>query len=456
MKATGVLNVEWERFKKQIAFRRGEPVASRSNWPHETLSQFLIRRKVLDAARLQAEMAEQTKAQPPIPFGEWLVQRGLIAAHDFNELLDAHFRERVFNLIPLTHGEVSFEAVEDLKLKETDQAKFHEPFLKMLWDAAKLHIDEANSKARLATLGAKPFKAKGDFPLSLAPKDLRLWNDLQKTLKTLNAWDAESLRLAAVALEFQQLEVGANPEEKLLQDFQALEKKFKGANPFEILGVEVQADTGTCRKAYLDLVKRYHPDRLPPESSPKLKALAEALFAKINEAHSTATDAEKRAEYEAKIELERQGGMEQIEKTLEAEMLIPQAKMALNRRHFKAAHEIYLKIIEVLPKDGELLADFAYCKVMQLIEGKIPYKSKVPEFVKDIERALKLRSNYAQAYYYRGMILKLEGQTDKALQDFDQALSLDSSLTEAASESRLLRTRKDSSGKGGGFFGKKS
>lgn len=455
LRETGLMTVSWEKFKKQIVFRNGDPVASRSNWPHEALGSYLVRRKILDQTKLQ-EIANELKAMAhPPPLGEYLVQKQIVSAGDFSNLLEAHFRDRIFNLISLSHGDIEFKSAAEIPLKETDQTKLTEPFAKLLWEAVRGQFDEAISRSRLGFISSRPLKSKGDFPFPLAPKELRLWNDLSREFKMLSQLDADSLRLMAVAVEFKAYELGESQIERLTKELKDLSLRFQKASAFEILGVAQTATVEDCKKAYLQLVKKYHPDRLPPDPTPELRRLSEEVFGKINDAHSTMVDPDKRAEYLARVEIESQGGMEKIEQTLEAEMLIPQAKMSLKRRHYKVALEAYEKIEKVLKNDPEIIADAGFARFMMAVESKLPFKDKVKGAIAEIERAMKIRENYGPAYYYRGFIFKLDGQNDRAMMDFEQALSLDSSLTEAASELRLLKTRKAPEKKSG-FFGGKS
>src|SRR5690349_7047744 len=62
-------------------------------------------------------------------------------------------------------------------------------------------------------------------------------------------------------------------------------------NPYEILGVSVNATDHEIKRAYRNLVKRYHPDRRSPEAS------HEAIAA-INHAYDILSDPEKRAQYD--------------------------------------------------------------------------------------------------------------------------------------------------------------
>lgn len=455
-KATGVLTIQWEKFKKQIVFRAGEAVASRSNWPHELLSNFLIRRKPEQAAELKAAFMEHSKLTERQPLGEYLVGRGLFDGAELLRMMEEHFMDRVFNLVGLTHGSVEFVTLQELPLKDVDQMMMREPLLKGLTDSVRLIWDEASSRSRLQGISGRPVRVRGDFALPLAAKELRVWNELQKDFRLLQKCDADALRLLALAQEFSALEIGESPVEKLKKELDLMSQKFSKATYPEILGVSPQASIDECKTAYLGLIKKFHPDRLPADAGPELRKVCESVFSKINEAHSTLIDPERRTEYHAKVELDKAGGMEMIEKTLEAEMLIPQAKASLKRKTFRVAMDQFAQIMKVLKKDPEIEADYLFAQFMNLVEAKVPFKSRVQEFTQGLTQTLSRRENYGAAYYYRGMIYKLDGQVDKALEDFDSAVEYDSSLTEAVSEARVLRMRKDSGSKKSGLFGKKS
>ena len=53
-------------------------------------------------------------------------------------------------------------------------------------------------------------------------------------------------------------------------------------NPYKVLGVPENADAETVKKAYYDLVKKYHPDKY---ANNPLKELAEEKLKEINEAY---------------------------------------------------------------------------------------------------------------------------------------------------------------------------
>lgn len=440
-KGTGMLTIEWDKFKKQIVFKNGEPTATKSNWLQESFGQFLVKKKRIDMPTLHVELKAIEAEGKETPLGEWLMKRGLLQPQEIADLLEGHFRERVFNLLVLSRGQISFETALEDRMLSAENIRLTEPFLKLLWDAARVLYTEAWCRGQVAGLLSKEARLKDVFPLALSPQELRLWNDLTQKPKTVSACDETGLRLIAAAMEFDLVIWSASAEEKLVADLAATEAKLKKATLYEVLGVAAEAPVEDCKKAYLELVKKYHPDRLPVQNKPDLKQLSEKVFARINEAYATLTDSEKRKEYQANLEIEASGGMQKIQARLQAEMLLPQAKMALRRRHFQNALEAFKTIEAELKEDGEVIADRVYCEVMCLVETKGDLKAKMQAFKQDLQKALKIKPDYADAYYYRGILSKLDGDFGKALADFDRALELNPKLNEAASEVRVLRMR---------------
>ena len=62
-------------------------------------------------------------------------------------------------------------------------------------------------------------------------------------------------------------------------------KDFKKMNPYETLGISQKADDDQVRQAYLDLIRRYPPDRFPER------------FAAISESYQTLKDENSRLQY---------------------------------------------------------------------------------------------------------------------------------------------------------------
>jgi curved DNA-binding protein CbpA len=88
-------------------------------------------------------------------------------------------------------------------------------------------------------------------------------------------------------------------------------------NYYRVLGVEVDADAATIKKAYRELAQKYHPDRNSGDKS------AEAKMKKINEAYGVLGDEKKRRVYDKTQKEET----EQRDPTIDEDWLITQIQM---------------------------------------------------------------------------------------------------------------------------------
>eukprot|EP00882_Tetradesmus_deserticola_P013977 GHRQ01014853.1.p2 GENE.GHRQ01014853.1~~GHRQ01014853.1.p2 ORF type:complete len:107 (+),score=37.07 GHRQ01014853.1:281-601(+) len=74
---------------------------------------------------------------------------------------------------------------------------------------------------------------------------------------------------------------------------------------YKVLGVDISASTRDIKKAYKDLARQYHPDKV---HSSKEKAENEDKFREIAEAYEVLNDDEKRGAYDRGEDLDQQGG----------------------------------------------------------------------------------------------------------------------------------------------------
>jgi curved DNA-binding protein CbpA len=449
-KASGVLTVEWERFTKQVVFRSGEPVASRSNWPQEGLAQYLLKSAKIDHQSLRRELLAMQTDSERRSLSEWLVLKQLVSPSEMNEILAAHFQERVFGLVGLSHGRLSFRPPSPGVQLEAEPSQLQGPFLKLLWDAAKAQLDSGVCRAKLAQRMTQRIKAVGQFPLPLLPTELRLWNVLSREPQLVSAADEATLKILTVAAEFDALELVQESSFQLLSELKQLEAKTRQQKYHEILEVDVETiSPDAIKKIYLEMIKKYHPDRLPSGAPEEARSLAEKIFARVNEAYSTLSNSAKRTEYLAQIQLEKMGGREKVEKQLQAEQMLGQAKLTLKGKNFRKAYELFSSIAKLLPEDAEVRADQIYAEMMTLIAEKKSVKDQLPQYIRQFEDCVKLKADYSGGFYYLGLSYKMDGRLEKAVAAFDKAAQLDSHLHEASSEARILRMKIDSAKKNG-------
>jgi hypothetical protein len=102
----GVLRVERGAVRRHFFIQRGYLVGESSSEPTEHLGQVLARLRLLDAARAAAAFDEAEAAR--VPFGTFLVERGLVAKARLMEALEHKAREAIFDCYGWESGEVEF------------------------------------------------------------------------------------------------------------------------------------------------------------------------------------------------------------------------------------------------------------------------------------------------------------------------------------------------------------
>lgn len=446
-KASGLLTIEWDKFKKQIGFKGGEIVLLKSNWPQESFANFLVK-EGLPAGKVKEVFEDWEKQSPRPDINVWIVSKDLVGGARLSELHTRFFQFRAFNLIWHQQGKYQFQTLPENYDFGPQREALSMPLLKQIWSVIEHEPKDIFFQNYLRSVMDKnPVFHQADFPFEISGALLRKWKDLLSEKPKPENLLGTSLRLLAVAAMLQIVSWSSNRDSGqtmlgkavVTQDeLRSLESHYSKMKAHEILGVAYDAPIEKCKEIYHELILRYHPDRMP---DPEMKRIGESVFSFINGAFTVMTDSEKRLDYQAGIELEKMGGVEALQKRVEAEMKIPQAQQSLKRRHFRQALEAFEEIQKYLPDDGEVLADKTYAEMMWIIETKQNLKLRLPKLKQSYDSALLLRPRYAAAHYYRGLLYRYDNQLEKALHDFDEAISIDPNLSEAQSEARLIRIR---------------
>src|SRR5438105_5001305 len=79
-------------------------------------------------------------------------------------------------------------------------------------------------------------------------------------------------------------------------------ERLKDASHYEILGITAQAPPADIRTAWIGAAKKYHSDAFSGLELGSARRVAEELFARVNEANSVLTDANRRADYDVYLD----------------------------------------------------------------------------------------------------------------------------------------------------------
>ncbi len=130
--------------------------------------------------------------------------------------------------------------------------------------------------------------------------------------------------------------------------------EIEGKTHFEVLGVDRKADPATLKKAYFALSRDFHPDSFAGLQLGAAQRQLETVFSAIQEAYAVLTDAEKRGEYEAKLNLEQGGGSSDIGAIFAAESDFNRIKNLVERGELVGAAKLIGKVASVLANNEEV------------------------------------------------------------------------------------------------------
>lgn len=201
-------------------------------------------------------------------------------------------------------------------------------------------------------------------------------------------------------------------------------------DPFDTLGVAANAPADAARAAYFQLVKSWHPDRLPAALAPVRDDVGK-IFSQMTKAHQTLTDVEARKEFIAAKEaraaaLHRPRGV-----------TIRLIETALSKKDFAFAAEESRKLAAENAQDAEALALVAW-SMSAAGEGT---EQSVRAALSALDHAIRSDAQCARAFHYRAMLHKRQGGGANAHRDFARAVALDPKNVDATRELRIYEMR---------------
>ncbi len=219
-----------------------------------------------------------------------------------------------------------------------------------------------------------------------------------------------------------------------------------GENYFEMLGVPRDAPASSIQKAYFNLVKKWHPDRIPKELS-ELHPYVERIFRYLTRAHETLSDDEKRGPYLTTVQ--DGGGTpaadRQLASIVQAAMEFRKVEVLMRRREWAEALRLVDEILSVSDDDPDYHATRGWLLFQQHPTDTAMRASALAS----IESALELSERHDKAHYYKGMILQRAGRAREAADCFRKAAEINPKNIEAVRMVRLADMRSGDEPSGG-------
>jgi curved DNA-binding protein CbpA len=205
-------------------------------------------------------------------------------------------------------------------------------------------------------------------------------------------------------------------------------------NAYERLGVAPGSATEPIKAAYLQLAKRFHPDRAAGPLA-TLQGELQSLFAALKEAYESIATAPARAQYDATLK-----GARTSTRKEDASVALKMGEVLLKKRDFQPALDKFRRAVE-LDATGDSLAALAWA----LVSDPGSSAQAKEEAASLVNRALRAPGTTARTYYVAGVLWRTK-DPDSASDAFRKALELDPRHSDAALELRLMEQRHGKSG----------
>ncbi len=202
-----------------------------------------------------------------------------------------------------------------------------------------------------------------------------------------------------------------------------------------MLDIPREATQEETESAFLELAKRWHPDRLPPELAP-VREFCSRVFARMGEARTSLIDAEQRARY-MRLLADGSGSpemQEAVARVVEAAGNFQKAEVCFKRNDLAQAESLCQKALQLDPTQPDYVALLAWLTSLKP-ESQSPEKTMAS--VEQLSKAIKMNDRCEKAYFWRGMLFRRLGKDDLALRDFRQVTELNPRNIDAAREVRL-------------------
>ena len=213
---------------------------------------------------------------------------------------------------------------------------------------------------------------------------------------------------------------------------------LKSHNPLTILGVTIDSDKAALKKAYSRLVKRFHPDRLVDDELLSLRDQCEKLFAEIGNAYQALTDPKLREQFiEALKDPVIRGDVLKLEQRKRAKMDIEKTLILFKQKNYQKTVKSANRALATFPHDPQTLAILAWTS-FNLTPKDPETASRARQL---LDQALKNDARNDKAHYFKGMMYKLEGKNNEAMQHFKATIKFNPNHQEAKNELRLIQSR---------------
>ncbi len=222
--------------------------------------------------------------------------------------------------------------------------------------------------------------------------------------------------------------------ESEIKRYEKINMEMQKQNHFERLGLSKEARETEIHRAYMDLVKVIHPDRLAPGTPEKLRTLRLKTYQNICESYEVIKDRDSRQDYL------REFVHAATENLLHCETLVAKGKVSLRRGDLTKAKEQLNEAVSRSFQSTELQLLLLWCQM------------KSTDFVANQQTITHIKESLAMVspdgrhsplfYFVKGLLSVVSNDPREAYKYFEIVLATDREFIEARREMSTLKHAK--------------
>jgi DNA-binding response OmpR family regulator len=203
---------------------------------------------------------------------------------------------------------------------------------------------------------------------------------------------------------------------------------------FEVLGLNQKARTKEINRAYMDLIKVFHPDKLDKNAPKELVQLTNKVFSHITEAFKVLSEPERHDQYLRELSWGK------AESVFENEDKIEKGVDLLGQGRYQDAYNHFNELYKSKTKRPDLPIYLCWA-LLKLPKGTYKDEDVTENATQLLKKVPPEERHSAVFFLVKGLYYLHTKNREKAIVNLKNARTLDPSLTEAKRELNALRTR---------------
>jgi len=217
--------------------------------------------------------------------------------------------------------------------------------------------------------------------------------------------------------------------------------RLADASHYQVLGVTLAASAADIKRGWLAAAKRFHSDAFSGLDLGSARGVVEDLFARVNEANSVLSDANRRAEYDVYLDRKAKGLSTDVGAILRAEGVFQRGEALFKAGRWEDAEAQFREAISLNHAEAEFHAFLGMSMFRR--------NGKAEESLQHIEKALEMDPRLRSGTIFLGQILEAQGEAERAKALFRKAIDKDPDFVQAKDELKRLRNKPAGQAKGG-------